>query len=107
MQQGKNSKRAKAARFFNSRGPSIPPQKNYQPTRSNLKPAGYAEIEAVSQLQQDSPEFIVFVRDVVKMPVEVAPAVAEAIRLQKWKIAPNPLAAIRTASHQEAKRMGI
>jgi CO dehydrogenase/acetyl-CoA synthase alpha subunit len=107
MQQGKNSKRARGAQFFNQRGPSIPPQKNYQPTRSANKPAGYNEIEAVSQLGQDSPDFIAFVRDVVKMPPEMAPAVAESIRQQKWKISPNPLAAIRTAAHQEAKRMGL
>ena len=67
MQQGKNSKRARGAGFFNQRGPSIPPQKNYQPTRSANKPAGYSEIEAASQFGQDSPDFIAFVRDVVKM----------------------------------------
>jgi hypothetical protein len=107
MQRGKNSRRAKAAHFFNQRGPSIPPQKNYQPTRSANKPAGYSEIEAVSQLEQDSPDFLAFVRDVVKMPPQMAPAVAESIRQQKWKISPNPLAAIRTSAHQEAKRMGL
>ena len=107
MYYGKNSKRAKAVQQINSRGPMIPPQKNYEPNRSALKPAGYAEIEAASQFPQDAPEFIAFVRDVVKMPVEVAPAVMEAIRGQKWKISPNPLAAIRTASHQEARRMGL
>jgi hypothetical protein len=41
------------------------------------------------------------------MPVTMIPAVQEAIRQQRWKIAPNPLASIRTAAHQEARRMGI
>lgn len=59
------------------------------------------------KLEQDSPEFGAFVVDVAKMPVEMAPAVAEAIRQQKWKIAPNPLAVVRNAAHQEAKRMRI
>jgi len=72
MHQGKNSRRAKAAQFFNQRGPSIPPQKNYQPTRSTNKPAGYSEIEAVSKLEQDSPDVIAFVRDVVKKPPQMA-----------------------------------
>ncbi len=100
-------KRGKSNRFANHRGPSIPPPKTYEPVRSVRKPAGYAEIETASQSPQDAPEFIAFVKDVVNMPAEMAPAVAEAIRQQKWKIAPNPLATIRTAAHQEAKRMGI
>jgi hypothetical protein len=35
------------------------------------------------------------------------PAIEEAIRQQRWKIAPNPLASIRTAAYQEAKKMGL
>jgi hypothetical protein len=34
----------------------------------------------------------------------MASSVAAAIRQQKWKISPNPLASIRTATHQEARR---
>jgi hypothetical protein len=102
-----NFKRGKSSRFANHRGPSVPPPKNYEPVRSARKPAGYAEIEAASQSPQDAPEFMAFVRDVVNMQPEMAPAIAEAIRQQKWKIAPNPLATIRTAAHQEARRMGI
>jgi hypothetical protein len=41
------------------------------------------------------------------MPEPMIPAIQEAIRQQRWKIAPNPLASIRTAAHQEAKRMGL
>ena len=46
-------------------------------------------------------------RDIVQMPEMMTPAIQEAIRQQRWKIAPNPLASIRTAAHQEAKRMGL
>lgn len=106
MKPGKGSRFA-ANRFASNRGPSIPPTKDYVPARRVQKPPFHAEIEAASQLPQDSPEFLAFVQDIVNMPPEMAPGVAEAIRLQKWKIAPNPLAAIRTAAHQEAKRMGI
>ena len=100
-------KRGKTNRFGNPRGPSIPPPKDYNPTRSATKPAGYAEIEAAMKMEQDSPEFLSFVVDVAKMPADMASAVAEAIRQQKWKIAPNPLAVIRNAAHQEAKRTRI
>ena len=40
-------------------------------------------------------------------PEAMTPAVQEAVRQQRWKIAPNPLAAIRTAAHQEARKMGL
>jgi hypothetical protein len=106
MQRGRHSSRREPGRF-NQRGPSVPPKKDYVPTRSAQKPPFHTEIEAASALAQDSPEFISFVRDVVNMPVEMAPAVFEAIRQQRWKISPNPLAGIRTAAHQEAKRMGL
>ena len=55
----------------------------------------------------DSEQWQGFVRDVVQMPETMTPAIQEAIRQQRWKIAPNPLASIRTAAHQEAKRMGL
>ena len=42
--------------------------------------------------------------EVVGMPEHMASSVAAAIRQQKWKISPNPLASIRTAAHQEARR---
>jgi hypothetical protein len=103
----KLTSRERSERFGSRRGPTVPPDRNYQPVRSQTRPAGYVEIEAASELPQDSPEFLGFVRNVVNMPEELAPAVAEAIRQRKWKIAPNPLAAIRTAAHQEARRMGI
>jgi hypothetical protein len=101
------SVRGRAEHFGSNRGPSIPTVSNYVPTRPAQWPAGYAEIEAASHEAQDSPEFMDFVRDVVNLPVEMAPAVAEAIGQKRWKVSPNPLGAIRTASHQEAKRLGI
>lgn len=106
MKPGKGS-RAAANRFAANRGPTIPPVKDYVPARRVQKPPFHAEIEAASQMPQDSPEFLDFVEKIVNMPPQMAPGVMEAIRMQKWKIAPNPLAAIRTAAHQEAKRMGI
>ena len=106
-QSKKLSTRGRAERFGSRRGPSVAAAKVYEPKRPTQSPVGYAEIEAASQTAQDSKEFVAFVRDVVNLSAEMAPAVAEAIRQRKWKISPNPLGAIRTASHQEAKRLGI
>lgn len=90
--------------FASGRGPTVAPPKDYAPIRSARKPPFHAEIEAASNLPDDSPDFRTFVRDVVGVPEEMAPSVAAAIRQQKWKISPNPLASIRTAAHQEARR---
>ena len=96
-----------AKRFRGQHQQITSPPKPYVPTRSAHKPPFYNEIEAVSRLPYDSPEWAVFVRDVVQMPETMTPAVQEAIRQQRWKIAPNPLASIRTAAHQEARKMGL
>ena len=94
-------------KFRNPNYPSVPPARTYVPTRNAQKPPFYAEIEAASQWPHDSDQWDAFVRDVVQMPETMKPAIQEAIRQQRWKIAPNPLASIRTAAHQEAKRMGL
>jgi hypothetical protein len=96
-----------AKRYRGQNYPSVPPNRTYTPTRSAVKPPFYPEIEAASQWPHDSEEWPAFVRDIVRMPENMIPAIQEAIRQQRWKIAPNPLASIRTAAHQEAKRMGL
>jgi hypothetical protein len=97
-----------AKRFRGQNYPSVPQNRApYVPTRSAQKPPFYPEIEAASQWAHDAEEWQAFARDVVQMPVTMIPAIQEAIRQQRWKIAPNPLASIRTAAHQEAKRMGL
>lgn len=106
MKFSKSRRRNGASHFAPNRGPTVPPAKDYAPTRSSLKPPFHAEIEAASQMEEDSPEFQAFVRDIVNMPPEMAPSVAAAIRQHKWKIAPNPLAVIRTGAYQEARRNG-
>ena len=80
---------------------------NVIPTRNTQKPPFYQEIEGASQWAVDSEQWEGFVRDAVQMPATMIPAVREAIRQQRWKIAPDPLASIRTAAYQEAKRMGL
>ena len=96
-----------AKRFRGQNYPSVPVNRTYVPTRSAQKPPFYAEIDAASQWPIEDESWNAFVRDVIQMPESMKPAVQEAIRQQRWKIAPNPLASIRTAAHQEAKRMGL
>jgi hypothetical protein len=96
-----------AKRYRGQNYPAVPQKLPYAPTRSTQKPPHYLEIEAASRWAPDSEQWQAFVRDVVQMPATMVPAVQEAIRQQRWKIAPNPLASIRTAAHQEAKRMGL
>jgi hypothetical protein len=96
-----------AKRYRGQNYPSVPQNRTYVPTRSAQKPPFYPEIEAASQWPPDAEQWHAFVRDVVQMPETMIPAIHEAIRQQRWKIAPNPLASVRTAAHQEAKRMGL
>jgi len=96
-----------AKRFRGQNYPSVPPNRTYVPTRSAIKPPHYSDIEAASQWPPDAEQWHAFVRDVVQMPESMIPAVQEAVRQPKWKIAPNPLASIRTTAHQEARRMGL
>ena len=96
-----------AKRYRGPHYPSVPPARTYNPTRSAQKPPFYAEIEQASRWAPDAAEWQAFVRDIIQMPESMTPAVQEAVRQPRWKIAPNPLAAVRTAAHQEAKRMGL
>ena len=96
-----------AKRYRGQNYPAVPQNRAYVPTRSAQKPPFFLEIEAASRWPPEAEEWQAFARDVVQMPDSMIPAIQEAIRQQRWKIAPNPLASIRTATHQEAKRMGL
>jgi hypothetical protein len=66
---------------------------------------GYAEIQAASALHPDSGAWAFFMREVIKLPREMTPAVSQVIRLEKWKHAPDPLEAVRSdalAAHGRA-----
>ena len=92
-------------RFRNPNRPTIQPQNDYVPTRSAVKPPGFAEIEAVSKLPDDSEGWKSFMADVARMPPDMTSAVQAAIRQPQWRISPNPMAAVRKAAHQEARRL--
>jgi hypothetical protein len=59
-------------------------------------PPGYAEIKAAAALHPDSGAWAFFMREVVKLPIAMTPAVSQVIRLERWKSAPNPLEALRS-----------
>lgn len=59
---------------------------------------GFAEIQAAGALHPDSGAWLFFMREVLKLPREMTPAVYQAIRLEKWKLALDPLAEIRSGA---------
>jgi hypothetical protein len=65
---------------------------------------GFAEIQAAGALHPDSGAWLFFMREVVKLPREMTPAVYQAIRLEKWRLAPDPLAEIRSGALQAHRR---
>src|ERR1700722_3704006 len=57
---------------------------------------GYAEIKAASALHPDSGAWAFFMREIMRLPREMTLAVFQVIRLQMWKLAPDPLEAVRS-----------
>jgi len=67
-----------------------------EPARIDNAGPGYAEIKAAAALHPDSGAWAFFMREIVKLPREMAPAVHQVIRLERWKFAPDPLEAVRS-----------
>jgi hypothetical protein len=65
------------------------------PGRTENARPGYAEIKAASALHPESGAWAFFMREVVRLPREMSPAVCQVIRLERWKHAPDPLESIR------------
>jgi hypothetical protein len=64
---------------------------------------GYAEIRAASALHPDSGAWAFFMREIVRLPREMTPAVFHAIRQREWALAPDPLATVRSHALRVAK----
>jgi hypothetical protein len=64
----------------------------------------YAEIEKASALHPASAAWAFFMREIVRLPCEMTPAVSQVIRLAKWKIAPDPVAAVRSDAIKAFRR---
>jgi hypothetical protein len=74
--------------------------------KENAQP-GYAEIKAAGTLHPESGAWAFFMREVVRLPREMSPAVCQVIRLERWKHAPDPLESIRSDAlrlHRQAWR---
>jgi hypothetical protein len=56
----------------------------------------YAEIKAATELHPDSGAWAFFMRELVRLPREMTPVVSQVIRLERWKLAPDPLEAVRS-----------
>jgi hypothetical protein len=65
---------------------------------------GYAEIRAASALHPDSGAWAFFMREIVKLPREMTPAVFRAICRREWTFAPDPLATVRSHALRVANR---
>jgi hypothetical protein len=65
---------------------------------------GHAEIKAAASLHPSSGAWAFFMREIVRLPHELSPAVLQAIRLEKWKHAPDALEAIRSDALEWHKR---
>lgn len=57
---------------------------------------GYAEIKLASTIHPESGAWAFFMREVMRLPVEMTPAVIQVIRLESWKLAPDPIEAVRS-----------
>jgi hypothetical protein len=73
------------------------------PTSSEVRP-GYREIQAASALHPDSGAWAFFMHEVIRLPSEMTPAVSQVIRLERWKSAPDPLAAVRSDALEAHRR---
>jgi hypothetical protein len=75
-------------------------------TGQNQRP-GYAAISAVHGLPPDDAGWTRFLRDVLDLPLWLAPAVQVAIRQASWRQALNPLETVRENAHRAAIRMDL
>lgn len=75
------------------------------PDRKQNERPGHAEIRAASRLHPNSGAWAFFMREIIRLPMELTPAVVQIIRIEAWKLAPDPLDAIRMEAlraHQRA-----
>lgn len=65
---------------------------------------GYAEVASASHLAADSAEWLPFLRDVLKLPFSMLPAVRYAVKADRWRVAKDPVAQIRNSAENWDKR---
>jgi hypothetical protein len=57
---------------------------------------GYAEIKAAAALHPNSGAWAFFMREIIRLPFDMTPAVSQVIRLERWTSAPGPVEAVRS-----------
>lgn len=62
----------------------------------NITRPGHAEIRAASKLHPSSGAWAFFMREIVRLPLDLTPAVVQVIRIEGWQGAKDPLEAIRS-----------
>src|SRR5580658_7645469 len=70
-------------------------QPRRSPAQGDARP-GYREVQAASALHPDCGAWAFFMREIVRLPREMTPAVSQVIRLARWKSEPDPIAAVRS-----------
>jgi hypothetical protein len=55
----------------------------------------YAVLQAASALHPQSGAWAFFMREILRLPREMTPVVCQVIRLERWKLATDPLDAVR------------
>jgi hypothetical protein len=73
--------------------------------RTKTPRPGYAEIKVASGLHPDSGAWAFFMREIIKLPQEMTPAVSQVIRLERWKFALDPLEAVRSDALEAHRRV--
>jgi hypothetical protein len=68
--------------------------------RTDETRTGLPEIEAAIALHPESGAWAFFMREIIKLPREMTPAVCQVIRLGRWRGAADPLEAIRSDVRQ-------
>ena len=77
--------------------------RGYPPTIDQVR----NRLESLSPLAIDAPEWIPFMRDVLRMPMWMFPAVHAAIQQGDWHTATDPLVTIRSAVRRLAIEMRL
>jgi hypothetical protein len=68
--------------------------------KTKATPPGYAEIKAASALHPASGAWAFFMQEIIGLPQQLTSAVFQVIRLERWKVAPDPLEALRVDALQ-------
>ena len=73
---------------------------------ARLRP-GYSALVAARMLAPDNEAWLPILRDVLRLPAWMLPAVQRTVIRGRWRNANDPLKSIRLCARLEAERMGL